>query len=261
MTSDQHSSRLHQQRTSTLLTEIVDGRFRPGERLPTEMGLAGQLDVSRGVVRELLRRLEDRGVITISPGRGARVQPLSAWNVLDADVLSALMPTDASVSVLTDYLECRRMLETEAAALAAERAVSNDLSNMADAFARMKACAEHAEGASDIETEDRFHHADVEFHAAIFRASGNQVLPHLIEPIQRVMGTLMNQLARPENRIVKTLPEHKAILSAIADRDSERARSAMDTHLTTVAGYLQDYRVQNGRAIKRVDLLAGPVET
>lgn len=243
MDDARRSARLHQQMMRTLLEEIAHGRYEPGARLPPEMELAGQLGVSRGVIRELLRSLEDRNVIAIRHGRGAWVNPIAEWNVLDADVLAALMPTPASVSILSHYLECRRMLETEAAALAAQRASGRDLSDMADALAQMSSLA--VESQSDEEANRRFHEADIAFHGALFRASGNQVLPRVVEPIQRAMATLRPQLAlHPEHRLRKTLPEHKAILAAIADHDAERAREAMRDHLATVDGYLREYRVQ-----------------
>jgi DNA-binding FadR family transcriptional regulator len=245
---DHRSSRLHQQMMGALLGEIARGRYEAGERLPPEMELARQLGVSRGVVRELLRSLEDRGVVAIRHGRGAWVNPVSVWNVLDADVLAALMPTPASVSVLAHYLECRRMLETEAAALAAQRASGRDLSDMADALTQMSALA--VESQTDADANRAFHEADIAFHGAIFRASGNQVLPRVVEPIQRAMATLRPQLAlHPEHRLRKTLPEHKAILAAIADHDPERARAAMTDHLATVEGYLREYRVQRSEVV------------
>jgi DNA-binding FadR family transcriptional regulator len=242
--SEQRSSaRLHQQMMRGLLDDIARGRYEAGERLPPEMELARNLGVSRGVVRELLRSLEDRGVVTIRHGRGAWVDPMAQWNVLDADVLAALMPTAASVSVLSHYLECRRMLETEAAALAARRASGKDLSDMADALARMSSLA--VDSQDDADANRAFHEADIAFHGAMFRASGNQVLPRVVEPIQRAMATLRPQLAlHPEHRLRKTLPEHKAILAAIADHDPERARAAMSEHLATVEGYLREYRMQ-----------------
>ena len=207
------------------------------------MELARQLGVSRGVIRDLLRSLEDRGVITIRHGRGAWVNPTPDWNVLDADVLAALMPTPASVGVLTHYLECRRMLETEGAALAAQRASGKNLSEIADALAHMSALA--VESQTDADANRRFHEADIAFHGAVFRASGNQVLPRVVEPIQRAMATLRPQLAlHPEHRLRKTLPEHKAILAAIADHDPEGAREAMHDHLATIEGYLREYRMQ-----------------
>ena len=247
MEDARRSARLHQQMMRSLLEDIAAGRYEPGERLPPEMELARQLGVSRGVIRELLRSLEDRGVISIRHGRGAWVSPASEWNVLDADVLAAVMPTPASVSILAHYLECRRMLETEAAALAAQRASGKDLSDMADALASMSALA--LDSQTDAEANQRFHEADIAFHGALFRASGNQVLPRVVEPIQRAMATLRPQLAlHPEHRLRKTLPEHKAILAAIADHDPERAREAMREHLATVEGYLREYRIQKSAA-------------
>jgi DNA-binding FadR family transcriptional regulator len=240
-------SRLHQQLMQQLLDAIAHGRHPAGERLPPEMELARQLGVSRGVVRELLRSLEDRGVVSIRHGRGAWVRPTSEWNVLDAEVLAALMPTPASIGVLTHYLECRRILETEAAALAAQRASGKDLSDMADALARMSDLAVTSQ--TDAEDNRHFHEADIAFHGAMFRASGNQVLPRVVEPIQRAMMTLRPHLAlHPEHRLRKTLPEHKAILAAIADHDPDRAREAMSAHLATVDDYLREYRMQKSEA-------------
>jgi DNA-binding FadR family transcriptional regulator len=236
-------SRLHQQLMRRTLEDIARGRYRVGERLPPEIELARQLGASRGVIRELLRSLSDRGIVTIRHGRGTWVRPISDWNVLDSDVLSALMPFPASVSVLTHYLECRRILETEAAALAAQRASGKHLAGMADAFARMSDLALESQTSPDADR--RFHAADIAFHGAIFQASGNQVLPHVVEPIQRAMATIRPQLAlHPEHRLRKTLPEHKAILAAIADHDPERARAAMNVHLETVEGYLREFRLQ-----------------
>jgi DNA-binding FadR family transcriptional regulator len=244
------SSKLRRRSTRTLLEEIAHGRYAPDERLPPEMELAGRLGVSRGVVRELLRGLEDRGVVSIRHGRGARVNPIADWNLLDADVLDALMPTAASAGILSDFLECRRMLETEAAALAARRASGRDLCDMADALAQMGALA--VDSQTDAEANRRFHEADIAFHGVMFRASGNQVLPRVVEPIQRTMVTLRPHLAlHPEHRLRKTLPEHKAILAAIADHDPERARQAMRDHLATVEVYLREYQAE--RAAIRAD--------
>lgn len=230
-----------------MLEDIASGKYPVEERLPSEVELARQLGASRGVIRELLRTLADRGVVSIRHGRGTWVNQPSEWDVLDADVLAAIMPTPASVGVLTHYLECRRILETEAAALAAQRASSKDLSSMADAVAQMSDLAVTSQ--TDPDADRRFHAADIAFHSAIFRASGNQVLPRVVEPIQRAMGTLRPRLAlHPEERVQRTLPEHKAILAAIADHDPERAREAMTTHLATIEDYLREYRMQMSEA-------------
>ena len=102
---------------------ISGGSHPPGERLPPEMEIARELGVSRGAVRELLRSLADRGVVSIQYGRGTWVQPTSDWNVLDADVLAGLMPTPASVPVLTHYLEVSSDLRDRSSC--SRRATSN----------------------------------------------------------------------------------------------------------------------------------------
>jgi GntR family transcriptional regulator, transcriptional repressor for pyruvate dehydrogenase complex len=245
------NSRLHQQLMHRVLTDMTAGVYPAGERLPPEMELAGELRVSRGVVRELLRALADRDVVAIHHGRGSWVNPTSEWDLLDGDVLAALMPTPASVSVLTHYLECRHILETEAAALAAMRASSKDLSKMADAIAAMAELAVTSQ--TDAEADQRFHEADIAFHSAIFGATGNQVLPRVVAPIQRAMATLRPQLAlHPEDRVQKTVPQHKAILEAIADADSEGARAAMSAHLASIEEYLREYRLEMNTKEQRV---------
>jgi GntR family galactonate operon transcriptional repressor len=226
-----------------LLEDIARGRYHVGERLPPEMDLARELEVSCAVVRELLRGLHNRGVVAIEHGRGTRVTAPSEWNVLDADVLAALMSTPSSAGILTHYLECRRALEIDAAALAARRASGRDLTAMADALARMTALA--VESQTDTDANRRFHESDIAFHGALFQATGNRVLPRIVEPMQRVMMTLRPHLAlHPEHRLRKTLPEHRAILAAVADHSVERARDAMRAHLATVELYLQEYRTE-----------------
>ena len=114
---------------------------------------------------------------------------------------------------------------------------------MADAMSQMSDLVVTSQ--TDPEADRSFHAADIAFHGAIFRASGNQVLPLIVEPIQHAMGTLRPQLAlHPEHRLNKTHPEHKAILAAIADHDPQTARTAMNTHLTTIEDYLHEYQLR-----------------
>jgi GntR family galactonate operon transcriptional repressor len=232
-------ARLHQHLMRLLLSDIARGVLGENERLPAEAELARQFGASRGVVREALRSLEERGVIKVHHGRGAVVTPPRRWNLLDADVLGAVLETPASANVLHEFLECRRILEVEAAGLAAVRATVEDLSRLADAFARMTASAERA---PSLIAEDLFHEADVAFHGAIFQAAENRILSRIVEPIQRALQTARRPLARPQARIERAIPEHRAILTAIAAHEPEAARAAMLAHLETIEGYLREYR-------------------
>jgi DNA-binding FadR family transcriptional regulator len=232
-------SRLHEHLMRVLITDIASGRVAPGDPLPREADLAGQFGVSRGVARECLRGLEERGLVRVKHGRGATVNTDDRWDVFDPDVLAALLDGEQGAAILSEYLECRRILEIEAASLAAARATETDLANLSDAFARMSAGAERVRG--NPAAEDLFHEADVAFHQALIAATGNRALGNMTGPVHRALATARRPLARPEFRLERGLPEHRRILAAIASRDPEEARAAMCAHLDTVEGYLREY--------------------
>jgi DNA-binding FadR family transcriptional regulator len=108
---------------SVLTAEIVVGARAAGDMLPREADLAEQFEVSRGVVRECIRAMEERGLISVKHGKGATVNEPDMWDMLDSDVLAAMLDTQLGSEILSEYLECRRILEVEAAGLAAERLV------------------------------------------------------------------------------------------------------------------------------------------
>jgi DNA-binding FadR family transcriptional regulator len=222
-----------------LLADIVAGVVAPGDMLPREADLAQEFGVSRGVAREAIRGLEERGLITVKHGHGATVNGDSAWDLFSRDVLAALLDSPRGTVVLREYLECRRILEIEAAGLAAERASEHALAVLADALTKMIGSAERARG--NGAAEDRYHEADIAFHRAVISATGNKALGRMTEPIHRALADARRPLARPQYRLERSLPEHKRILAAIADRDAEEARAAMRDHLLTVEEYLNEY--------------------
>lgn len=222
-----------------LVADIVSGALGPGAQLPREADLAAQFGVSRGVARECMRGLEERGLVLVKHGRGATVNEDTRWNVFDPDVLSALLDVDQGAEILGEYLECRRILEIAAAGLAAERATEQDLAALSDAFARMSASAERAR--HNPAAEALYHDADIAFHRVLIAAAGNRALGNMTEPVHRALAEARRPLARPEHRIDRSLPEHRRILAAVASRDAEEARAAMRDHLRTVEGYLNEY--------------------
>lgn len=228
-----------------LVADITAGTIPPEEMLPREADLADQFSVSRGVARECIRGLEERGLITVKHGHGATVTPESEWDVFSPQVLAGLLNSQRGVEVLGEYLECRRILEIEAAALAARRGRAENLKGLADAFAQMKASAERAR--SNPAAEDLYHEADIAFHRSVIAATGNRALGRMTEPIHRALGEARRPLARPELRLERSIPEHQRILSAIAERDADRSRAAMEDHLLTVEGYLREYAEQVAR--------------
>lgn len=232
-------ARKHRDIMRLLTADIVSGVRPAGEMLPREVDLAAEFDVSRGVARETIRALEERGLISVKHGKGATVNGPDHWDVFDADVLAATLETEQSVDVLTEYLECRRILEVEAAGLAAERRTDEDLERLESALGRMKDSAERAPSAS---AENLFHEADIAFHQALIAATANRPLASLVERLHSALLLARYPLARPQYREDRALPEHRRIFDAISAGDSEEARTAMRDHLDTVAAYLAEYR-------------------
>jgi DNA-binding FadR family transcriptional regulator len=228
-----------------LVGEIVAGTFAEGELLPKYEDLAAQFDVSVGVVRECVLGLQERGLVEMRHGHGTIVRPETDWGRFDPDVLAALLGGSRAAAVLGEYLECRRILEVEAAGLAAERATTEDVDGVSGAFQRMGATAERAR--RNQAAEPLYHEADIGFHRAVIRAAGNPTLGQMTAPIHRALATTFGALARPEDRFERGLPEHERILDAIAGHDAAGAREAMRDHLMTVEGYLREYAARSTR--------------
>jgi DNA-binding FadR family transcriptional regulator len=226
-----------------LIGDIVAGTFAPGTTLPKEDDLAARLGVSRGTARECVQRLEERGLVEVKHGRGTLVRADDEWSRFDPDVLAALLGGERAATVLGEYLECRRLLEVEAAGLAAERASATAVERLRTAFVEMREAAERAR--TNAAAEGLYHEADIGFHRAVVRATGNPTLGQMTAPIHRALATTFGALARPRERFVRSLPEHERILEAISQHDPSEAREAMRAHLLTVERYLREY---GGRA-------------
>jgi DNA-binding FadR family transcriptional regulator len=236
-------ARLHRDVMRVLLAEIVSGARPSGGKLPREVDLAERFDVSRGVARETIRAMEERGLISVKHGRGATVNDAGHWDVFDPDVLNVMLGDGRRVEILEQYLECRRILEIEAAGLAAERANAEALESASAALRRMEDAAGHTETRA---AEELFHKADISFHQAIIAAGGNRALGGLVERIHSALLVARYPLARPRYRVERAMPEHRRILAGIAAADPVEARAAMSDHLDTVGSYLRDPAQSSG---------------
>jgi DNA-binding FadR family transcriptional regulator len=230
-------ARLHRDVMRILITDIVDGSRPAGELLPREVDLAEQFDVSRGVARETIRALEERGLVAVKHGKGATVCDADAWNVFDPDVLGVMLEGPRRAEILAHYLECRRVLEVEVAGLAAERGSRKDVARVANALRQME---ESVARPPSQAAEDLFHEADIAFHQALAAATGNRALAVLAERIHAALLVARYPLARPQHRVERALPEHRRILAAVEVHDAEEARAAMRDHLDTAAKYLRE---------------------
>lgn len=213
--------------TEELLDAIASGRFKPGDRLPTERDLSAQFGVSRTVIREAVRTLEARGVLEIANGRGARVATVSSTRVTEAFEVYLRGAQSQDLIQPEHIAEIRETLETKLVELASSRATEDDL----------EACARELElmaGAPDAGTAARH---DAEFHRLLAVATHNALYVTLIESINTTMrGIRATSLALP-GRLETALDEHASVLAALRDRDAAAARAAMQYHLDDSCNY------------------------
>ena len=221
-------SRLHVGPMRELLEEIAVGEHAPGDLLPREVDLAKRFDVSRGVVRECIRGLEERGVIAVTHGRGARVSEPASWDVLDPEVLRAMLAAPGGDALVDEALECQRLLEVDAAGLAAGRAGQDDLDSLTAAVDRME--AEAARAAKAPAAAERYRAADAAFHRAVVRAAGNRALARMTVPLHEALAAAAPAKTSKRGRD-KEIAEHRAVVAAIAGGDAEAARRAVADHL------------------------------
>jgi len=202
------------------LTAEIGTTLEAGEALPAERELAERYGVGRSSVREALRMLESRGLIE-SRGSGAFV--VAPWrNPFQEPLGHVVAGEDVD---RTQLFEVRRMIEAEAAALAAVRRSSGDLELMQKATAAMEA---------EIDSADAYIAADITYHLVIAEATGNRLLLHLMQAIRERLTETFGSAYRFPGGPRKSIAQHRLITQAIAGGDGELARELMTDHILRV---------------------------
>ena len=149
---------------------IAAGQYVEGETLPVEQDLADSLSVGRNALREAVKVLSGKGLISTAPRSGTKIRPKDEWNMLDPDVLSwHADPETATPEFLLALLEIRRIIEPKAAELAASRATREDVAAILSAYDDMQKYQDDP---------DRRVVADIQLHTAILEASHNAFISH-----------------------------------------------------------------------------------
>src|SRR3981189_3537337 len=230
-TSDALVRNVHSQVADRVGISIVRGDVGAGETLPSEMQICEMMDVSRTVVREAIRTLTGKGRVEARPKSGTRVRPPEQWNQLDPDVLRWRMETSDVDSYLAKLFQLRCAVEPSAAALAATKAGEDDL-------ARIRA---GCDGMVAAKSNESFVAADITFHQAIYFATRNEFFWPIAQMFEITLRQSFTIAARGSHR-ARALVEHRALLDAIATRDSEGAREATTILLNQAAGDLVKIR-------------------
>ncbi|MET9271485.1 FadR/GntR family transcriptional regulator [Kribbella sp. NPDC003557] len=210
---------------------IIEGRLRPGARLPVEKDLAAALGVSRNPLREGVRALSVMGVLETRQGDGTYVTKLDP-SMLLAPIGFVVDLHDGTGT--THLHSVRRILETEAAALAARQVGPGELEAAAELLR-----ANEAELAHDQPNHETVIENDIAFHRIIAEASGNPVLAALIDALGgRTMRDRLRRSISQPGADETAHREHLSILAALTAHDPDRARTRMSAHLLTVEDYL-----------------------
>lgn len=196
---------------------IVSGRFAPGASVPPEATLCQELGVSRTVVREAVKSLVAKGLLSTGPKVGTKVLPEEQWNWFDPDVVAWQSKAGLTREFLREVQELRRVVEPAAVRMAAERATARDLAAIEAAYTGMKDAIEHG--------GDYVLH-DLAFHQSLLRASGNR----MVVQVSKALGALLRiafeiSTSRPDGPAT-SLPLHRAVLDAVIARNAAKAEKA-----------------------------------
>lgn len=193
---------------------IVAGSYEPGEMIDDENTLAAKFQVSRAVVREAVKILVEKGMLSVRRGIGTKVLQRHSWKLLDDDVMAWHLSAPPKKAFLVQLAEIRLAVEPKAARWAAERATEEEIKGIQAACDRM---------ASEQGTAERFIIADALFHKSILRAAHNEFLA----AIEGVTFSALLISVRITNKDPRengaSIAFHRDVANAIEARDGDRA--------------------------------------
>lgn len=203
---------------------ISEGHWAVGEKIPPEMVLMEQFDVSRNTLREAIRALVHAGLLETKQGSGTVVKAVNT--------LGVALERHAKKAAMLETLDVRFALEKQAAKLAAKRFEEVDFTNM---HAALKACQQ----AADIEDRVAFIQADILFHSSIVEASGNRLLCDLYKPLFDVVYDFIEQMIELEKDLLYDHELHVELVRAIEAGNVEAAAAIVDQYFNELRGYVE----------------------
>lgn len=207
-----------------LQTAIVSGDLAPGEKI-REPELAKRFGTSRGPLRDALRRLEARHLVTNTPHSGARVVSLSRQQ-------------------LVELYQVREALEGMTCRLAAANMTDDEIDELTSLLDRHEAEVRRKGGAEYFQQE-----GDLDFHFRIASHCRNELLKSaLCEDHYHLMRLYRHKFSSRAGRPQRALAEHRTILDAIRDRDGELAELLMRRHIRSASRAFEEASDPSGDA-------------
>jgi DNA-binding FadR family transcriptional regulator len=197
---------------------IMDESLKIGDKLPPEHVLAQRFGVSRNVLREAIKGLNERGLIEVKPGKGAFVAKPTLRML--TDMLNRLVVL-GGISAKHLY-EIRLPLEVMCAGLAAQRASSEHIEKLKELVQQMPKAAENIESWCDI---------DIQFHLTISEATANPLIQSILVPLHGLLVRIFAAGYREQGEVTKGLNAHRKVFRAIKSGDKTAAENAMKEHI------------------------------
>lgn len=202
-----------------IVSKLVHGELKHGDRLPPEAALAEEFGISRVTIREAFKKLNMMGIVSIHQGDGTFIEEIKLDNLM-SPLYSKLLLNETNIKKI---YEARLWIEAGCASMAAEDASDAALQEIEETLGAMKA-------AMEADDNDRFSSLDDQFHMQICAASGNYVLSSTLSIIRRITRIYLAHMMTDET-MADSYAHHQRILSALCARDSDAAEAAMKLHI------------------------------
>ncbi|WP_240670261.1 FadR/GntR family transcriptional regulator [Actinoplanes solisilvae] len=210
--------------TAELVERIVRNVYPSGTSLPPEPVLCETFSVSRTVVREAVKILQEKGLVQVRQGAGTIITPSSQWDMLDELILMATIAEDDSLAILDDVVATRRVLESDMANVAARVASPETLERLLALVDRMD------ELVDDVAA---YHDHDRAFHDTVMQASSNRIARSVVRALESQVVNTARYMGRTERALcVASNRGHRRVYERIAAHDPAGAAEAMFTHIT-----------------------------
>jgi len=212
--SDVSVSSLKSRVYNLLLDIIVDGKLKEGESLPPERVLCDELKVSRTVLREVIRALEARGLLTVVQGSGTKINPVDSWDMTQAfKIFSKRHNKDIA---LKDLYDLRFIVEPEIAGMAALDPSPENVNKLENIIEEMRV------NKNDFK---KLFNLDMEFHLQIAKMTNNIYFIAIIEGLVTPSRKCLSRIKEMDSE--RTLKEHEEIVEYIKNGDGKNAKKAM----------------------------------
>jgi GntR family transcriptional repressor for pyruvate dehydrogenase complex len=228
--------RVYRRIMSELLDEIVTGTLPAASWLPRVEDIAARHACSPTAAREAIRALEERRVVEVHAGQGQQVLGDDRWALLDRDVAEAALLRHRDPRLVREAVEALRLLEVQAAMLAARRVTDGDLGMLEGTLEQMRASSRGGNGAAGGRDE-AFADAEAAFHRTLIAIAGNRFLVSALDPLHPTLALARRRSAADRDPIVVRL--HEGILAALAERDAAAVAAAVESYAKHLASWLR----------------------